>query len=588
MKHAYPSSTALLAALVWLVLAQAAPALHAQSATNIRVTDAVAERILAGDFTPDEFPGGRDLDVTDELATVLVDELSPDSLKRYLLELQPFGNRNTASDTASATRGIGAARRWAHDRLEGFSARHGGRLQVGYVAFDRLVCDMAAHRNVLAVLPGTGPHAAEFVLVEGHLDSRCAGACDTDCPAEGMEDNASGSALVLEMARVLSAYRFDRSIAFMLTTGEEQGLVGAAAFADYVADRDLGLTAVLNNDVIGGVICGETASPPGCPGLNDVDSINVRLYSASRVRNLARYTKHGYDTWAAGKLAVPSQIRIIGQEDRIGRGGDHIPFRQNGYNAIRFTSANEHGDADSFDPAYSDRQHTSDDVLGLDTDGDGALDSFFVDFRYLYRNAIINGQALGLLAGAPDPVLDLDTDDVDFRVAIDIDDPLGRDSFLLAVRNDTSIEWDTLVRVAAVDTVALDVGVWHLSAGYVDERGVLSQFTPENRERIRVSNTGELVDPVQDLELMPNVPNPFDEATTLRVSVNTDRVPAEGTIVVRDIDGRVLSELPISLAPGVQEVRYAFASHGYVPGNYSYSLVVGGRVVETRWMVYAY
>lgn len=574
--------------LVLLVLAKAELTLYAQSAQNIRITNQAAADILAGDFEVSDFPGGTDLDIVANLPQTLIDQLEPDSMQAMLLELRTYGNRNTGSDTVSATNGIGAARRWVHDRLADFSARSGGRLQVGYVAFDQLVCDMTAHRNVIGVLPGTGPHADEFIVVEGHLDSRCAERCDIDCPAEGMEDNGSGTALVMELARVMSQYRLDRSVVFMLTTGEEQGLVGAAAFADYCLANNLKVAAVLNNDVIGGVICGQTASPPGCPGLNDIDSINVRIYSSQSVRNLARYTKLAYNERVAPLLASPSIINIMSVEDRFGRGGDHIPFRENGYNAIRFTSANEHGDADASDPAYMDRQHTSEDVLGLDTNNDGALDSFFVDFRYLYRNAIINGEALGLLSTAPQGPQRVDADILDSRVAIAIEDSQQRDSFLLAIRIDNNTDWDTLLRVAAIDTLTLDVDLYYLSAAWVDDRGIPSQWTFEERARVRVSSTGELVAPVRDLELLPNVPNPFDDATTFRVEVNTTRAPAQGLIVVRDVQGRVLSELPISLAPGIQEVRYAFASHDYVEGNYSYSLVVNGEVVDTKWMVYAY
>jgi hypothetical protein len=76
-------------------------------------------------------------------------------------------------------------------------------------------------------------------------------------------------------------------------------------------------------------------------------------------------------------------VTIMSAEDRTGRGSDHIPFRENGYAAMRFTSANEHGNADVSDPDYHDRQHTSEDILGVDTDGDQVIDSFFVDFNYL-------------------------------------------------------------------------------------------------------------------------------------------------------------------------------------------------------------
>lgn len=575
-------------ALALLVLATAIMA-RAQDPTDIRVTDAASRAILAGDFDVADYPGGQAIDVPADLAATALGTLSPDSLKRLLLELDAFGNRNTGSDTTSATFGIGAARRWAHDRLARLVPGSGGRLQVGYLQFDRLTCDVTQHRNVLAVLPGAGPHADEVVLVEGHIDSRCAERCDVDCPADGMEDNASGTALVMELARVMSRYRWDRTIAFMLTTGEEQGLVGATAMADYAVATGMKLRAVLNNDVIGGVICGRTASPPGCPGLNDIDSVNVRLYSATSARDLARYTQLLYERDMAPLQAVPSRIQIQSAEDRTGRGGDHIPFRVRGIPAIRFTSANEHGDADALAPGYDDRQHTSDDVLGLDTDGDGAIDSFFVDFRYLYRNAAINANALGHLAAAPAAPTRVQGDVLDFRVAIAVEDPLGRDSFLLAVRDRNQRAWDTLLRVGAVDTIELGVARWNLSVAYLADDGRLSQFVPGSSVRVRVSGVGEVPEPLPAVELLPNYPNPFDDATTLRVLVN--EAPAgspRGELAVYDAGGRELARLPVALTPGLQEVLYEFSHHDYVPGTYSYSLLVDGRRVATQQMVYAY
>lgn len=152
--------------LVCLVLAKAE--VYAQ-ATNIRITNTNAENILLGNFDTADFPGGQPIDVSTELAQRLLTDLKADSLKQYLLELNVFGNRNTGSDTLSADFGIGAARRWAKDRFDGFSARSGGRLQVGYLQFDEEICTMSQHRNVLGVLPGVGPKANELVLIEGHV-----------------------------------------------------------------------------------------------------------------------------------------------------------------------------------------------------------------------------------------------------------------------------------------------------------------------------------------------------------------------------------------------------------------------------------
>lgn len=164
----------------------------------------------------------------------------------------------------------------------------------------------------------------------------------------------------------------------------------------------------------------------------------------------------------------------------------------------------------------------------------------------------------------------------------------GRDSFLLGIRAAAVNTWDSLIRIATIDAVKLDLGRWFFSAAYVDDRSVESQWSTETTERVRVGSTGDVRLEEEAVELLPNVPNPFDEATMIRVMVNKDLPVQKGTIAVRDLNGRVLAELSIPLVPGTNEVMYDFSHHGYVQGTYSYSLVVEGQVLATRWMVYAY
>lgn len=268
------------------------------------------------------------------IAADLQAAISPDSLKAYILKLASFKTRNSGSDTVSATEGFGAARRWAYQKFAEISAANDGRLIPSYLQFDLDICGVGQHRNIFAVLPGSVPGSG-VVLVEGHMDSRCDVLCNVTCLAEGVEDNATGTALVLESARILSKYQFENTIVFLITTAEEQGLLGADAFATYVMQKNIPLRAVLNNDVIGGVLCGQTSSPPSCPGLDHVDSTSVRLFSAggfnSRHKQLARFIKLEYEENMLPFAEVPMNVRIMSQEDRTGRGGDHIPFREKGY-----------------------------------------------------------------------------------------------------------------------------------------------------------------------------------------------------------------------------------------------------------------
>ena len=182
--------------------------------SNILITNPDFETVLRGNHDPADYSPTNMINHPDDIFTDLIDRVSPDSMKAYLLHLSTFGNRNTGSDTLSNTFGIGAARRWCYDKMNQFSQLNENRLITSYLQFDQSICAMDQHRNVMAVLPGMGPQKDEVVLIEAHLDSRCEDRCDVLCVAHGMEDNGSGSALVLELARVMSKYAFNRSIVF--------------------------------------------------------------------------------------------------------------------------------------------------------------------------------------------------------------------------------------------------------------------------------------------------------------------------------------------------------------------------------------
>ncbi|WP_020538953.1 M28 family peptidase [Lewinella cohaerens] len=560
------------------------------SQTNLVITNPLAEEILRGNFTPDDYLPPFPVTTPSFIAENIDANISPDSLKSYLEVMRSFRTRHTSSDTTSATEGMGAARRWALAKFQSFS----DRLIPSYFQFDFETCGVGQHRNIFAVLPGTGPHYQEVVLVEAHFDSRCGELCDTECTAEGMEDNGSGSAAVLELARVMSLYTFDRTILFVLTTGEEQGLLGAEAFSSFFFDEDLPLKAVYNNDIVGGIICGATASPPGCPGLNDIDSTNVRIYSSgnlnSRNKMLARFVKLEYEEMIAPIAAQTNVINIMSTEDRTGRGGDHIPFRSQGFPAIRFTSANEHGDVSTSDPDYHDRQHTSDDILGIDTDGDEILDSFFVDFNYLARNTVINGNAIAMTALGPEPAAAFELNPIDVGFEVVIDDPNNYGTYRVGVRQFSGLDFDTIYTLQqATDTLLglIPDQLYVVSVATVDENGVESLFIGE---RFNDFETGlaTIAAAQENIKLLQNRPNPFDEATYFGVWV--DEVPNYSTaeIVVRDLQGRTLSLLPITLNPGLNEVLYNFEHHSYQPGVYTYTLMLDDYPLITKRMMYAY
>lgn len=566
-------------------------------ASNIISTNPTAEQVLLENYDVNDYLPSNILNHPDDIVEAVLNGVSPDSLKSYLFTLSSFETRHTSSDTVSATTGIGAARRWVYERFQQISAENENRLLTSYLQFDQDICGMGQHRNIFAVLPGINPDLTGVVLIEAHLDSRCHSVCDSECTAHGMEDNGSGTALVIELARVMSGLAFDRTVVFMATIGEEQGLHGADAFATWAKNSGIEMHAVLNNDVIGGVICGETSSAPSCPGLNHIDSTQVRLFSQgsfnSKHKQLARFIKLQYQEELFDLVSVPMLLTIMSAEDRTGRGGDHIPFRENGFAAMRFTSANEHGNAAADidddgvqDPDYHDRQHTSDDLLGVDTDGDMVIDSFFVDFNYLSRNAVINGNAAGMAAIGP-VTPEFEASKFEDTVYVNIFDPMEYGLYRIFFRSATN-DFDTVFTVTETSVkLPKPSPTPFVSVAAVDENGVESLFTGEEL-LFTVNATGEVVEEEnsQPIELFQNRPNPFDEATTISFHVKEKVVFKEAFILISDLSGREIKRFPVRMELGVNEVLY---DHGYnKTGVFAYSLVVDGKVIDTKRMVFAY
>ena len=276
---------------------------------------------------------------------------SADRIAADLTALTGFGTRHTLSDTMSATRGIGAARRWVHAELSRISSACGGCIAVEYqttiVPPSRRIPREAAIVNVLGIQRGsTDPN--RYIIVSGHLDSRASDVMDATSDAPGAVDDASGVAVVLEAARLLSRHRFAASIVYVAFSGEEQGLLGSAALARRAQEEGWFVEALLNNDVVGNV--------QGIDGVTD--SMSVRVFSEgvratedsaaaaarrstggevdSPARQLARYV----DAIAA-RVTPQFDAMPVWRLDRFGRGGDHIPFAQAGFPAVRFTETHE-------------------------------------------------------------------------------------------------------------------------------------------------------------------------------------------------------------------------------------------------------
>lgn len=578
--------------------------------SNISCTSPVAEQVMRGQYDPADFAASTIINDHQTILCELRWLLRPDSLRGYLEQMATFGTRNSYSDTVSSTTGIGAARRWAFGKFEQFSAANEDRLIPAYLQFDQsgAECGPAqGWRNVLAVLPGSDTTDHSIIIIEAHLDSRCADNCDATCPAPGMEDNGSGSALVLELARVLPRYTFKRTLVFMLTTAEEHGLIGAEAMAQWCEDNNIRIKGVQNNDIVGGVLCGETSSPPSCEIPGSIDSMEVRLFSNGSVAQVHRGFARAMELWYEEKLqsqvAVPMNITVQNQEDRDGRGGDHIPFRQHGFRNLRFTSRNENGNAEVDDPGYSDHQHTSDDILGMDTDGDLLLDSFFVDFSYLQRNALINGMGATLLAQGPDaPYITVHDEPTGLRVTID---SMFASEYRIGVRSvPTEPAFEAVYRTNATSFVVPNLlanETYFISAAGIDAQGIMGPFSREWNKNNDVDTPTGVQDnfpygldcwgvglPEQSeasasgIRLLPVFPDPFEYSTRLVVEMAPTFVHREAYIEVGDALGRAVARVPLQLVPGRNESMYV---HRTTPGVFNATLFVDGRRMASVGMV---
>lgn len=567
--------------IVSIILGFTTLLLNAQ--TNMKFTNTSVDNILKGNYNPSSYYSSLQISNKNEILNSIINEINNDSILNYLYQLESFYTRNTGSDTVSNNNGIGAARRWAFQKLTSFKKE--SPLQTSYFQFDKNICNISQHRNILASLPGIDTTLKEVCLIEAHIDSRCENSCDTNCIASGMEDNGSGVALVLELARVMSKYNFKRTIVFLLTVGEEQGLDGSSAFAQYCSDQKISIYSVLNNDIVGGVICGKTASPPGCPGENAIDSLNVRLFSfgtnASLHKGFARFVKLAYEEEIMPKLTIKSTINIMNAEDRTGRGGDHIPFRQKSYTSIRLTSANEHGDANPL-AGYTDRQHSTRDVLGKDTNGDNKIDSFYVNVNYLKRNAIINGNALSLVANGPlRPNYTFVNDGNGLSIKINSSKayPFYRIGFRFR-KND----FDTLITISSNEYRAFHVrkdSIYFVSVCAVDENGIESLFS--NEQYIKVVNSPNVSapnnQPIENIKLLTIIPNPFDETTTFSMIANKNMAGKNAEIAITDIAGKNIISLKQTLQEGLNEILY---EPNEPKGKLFFAtLKVDGKVIET-------
>jgi Peptidase family M28 len=412
----------------------------------------------------------------DPAIEAMVKEISPDSLRSYIQTMVNFGTRNTLSTQTNSKRGIGAARLYVLAKFNEFAKASNGRLTA---SIDTTTLQPDKRRidttlllgNVVATLKGNDPNDNRIFIISGHLDNMRTNVMDRTNDAPGANDDASGVAAVMECARIMSKQNFGATILFVAMSGEEQGLLGSTYMATKARKENVNIEAVLNNDIMGSNNSNET---------NNINNNQVRVFSEGlsayeleknaksirqlglendgRSRQLARYVKE------IGERYVDNiEVKMVYRNDRFLRGGDHTPFVENGFAAIRITEMNEN---------YT-RQHQ--DVRKENGIQYGDLIEF-IDFEYLRKNTGINLSTLANLAKAPS---------MPQEVKIDVK-KLGNTSYLywkkpvagnvkgyyLLMRETTSAVWQKKIFTSATEiTVPYSKDNYFFAVQSVNENG---------------------------------------------------------------------------------------------------------------------
>ncbi len=377
---------------------------------------------------PNEPPGLRDIP----------DQVSADELHATIAKLVGFGTRHTLSDTRSDTRGIGAARRWVQARFATIAKDCGGCLEIvtpAQTVTGKRIPQPTEVMDVVAIQRGTSD-PNRVLAITGHLDSRVTDVMNATSDAPGANDDGSGSATVIEAARVLSKHKFAATIVYGVLSGEEQGLYGGKVLVDYAKQQGWQVEADLNNDIVGnthgqdGVVDNTTVRvfSEGTKSGETLEQAKYRRYHGGEVdspsRNVARMLAGLAETYLTN-----FHVRMVYRTDRYGRGGDQVRFLEAGFPAVRVTEAHENYTRQHQDLRTENGIHYGDTIDG-------------VDFAYLAQVARLNILGLASLAGAPAP-----PDGVDIEGAVSTDTTIhwqpvsGAAGYRVWWRDTTTPQW---------------------------------------------------------------------------------------------------------------------------------------------------
>jgi hypothetical protein len=381
----------------------------------------------------------------------MINDVSAKNVENTVRKLVSFGTRHTMSDTLSTTSGIGAARNWIKAEFEKYSKASGGSLKVEFDTFiqpadGRRVLKDAVLKNVLAILPGIDPTDSRVFIVSGHYDSRASQANDATSKAPGAVDDASGTAVTMELARVMSTQKYNATIIFVAAVGEEQGLYGAAHLAKRAKQEGWNVVAMITNDIVGNTYGGETdlkdntsvrVFSEGVP-VNETKQegslrISIGSENDSPAREFARYVKE-----VSERYVSQLNVKLIYRRDRYLRGGDHTAFSQEGFAAVRFTEMNEN----------FDRQHQD---VRVENGVDYGDMPDFADYNYIQKVCRMNLAVLANIAKAPAEPLNVGivTSDLTNNTTLKWEAPKSKKpaGYYILMRETTSPFWEKKIYV---------------------------------------------------------------------------------------------------------------------------------------------
>jgi hypothetical protein len=413
----------------------------------------------------------------DRVLRELLGEIDQRRIEATVRRLAAFGTRHTLSGQDDPVRGIGAARDWIYQQLSAYAAASNGRMTVELQSYVQPPASRipAPTRitNVVATLRGDSSPERIYV-VSGHYDSRATDVMDATSDAPGADDDASGVAAVMEMARVMATRPTGATLVFAAVAGEEQGLYGATYMAQQFKAAGADVQAMFTNDIIGSSRADDGTRDPrtvrlfaeGVPTAETPGQATTRQSvggeNDSPSRQLARFVRD-----VAQNDATGMSVRVVYRRDRYLRGGDHIPFLQQGYPAGRFTEPNE------------DFAHQHQDVRVADGQQFGDLPEF-CDFGYIARVARVNAAALWSLAQAPGTPRSVRvltsalTNDTTLRWERGTEPDLA--GYEVVWRETTAPEWTHVIRVGDVTTATVDLSKDNVFFGVraVDRDGLRS------------------------------------------------------------------------------------------------------------------